>query len=191
MSERLTTILKSLEWSGSDTHRTCPKCFRHCSTGHSEDCELKAALKAPVDMTPEALELAELKQAMALTSTVLPEIDKEKYAYSKFQRDIDWRFEQYWNGREWVEPMKGVSLQKEGILLRRLLKVRKTPVDQDAIEIPRRPCLVRNMESQDWIPAQLLSVDTTRQSSSKVFFVALSNGRTDGFTYCEIEVKNE
>jgi hypothetical protein len=57
------------------------------------------------------------------------------------------------------------------------------PTDADAARLPRRPCRVRNSESDNWMPAQLLAV----VNGYVWAFLVLRNGYFDVCEYCEIE----
>jgi len=133
-------------------------------------------------------ELGDLRRAMELTGHVLPEIDEAQYEYSPKGEDREGAWPEVWSGSTWIHNLP--APHADCILLtRRRRRVRRAPTDADAVEVPRRPCWVRNNADEDWIPATLLAVDETRHPKGPKFLIRRTDGRTLRFNGCEIEVE--
>jgi len=130
-------------------------------------------------------ELAQIRRALELTGTVLPEIDEAAWEYSGKGQKLngEWR-EAYIDG-EWVSSTDTIT-DFECLLTRRRRRVRRAPTDADAVAMPRRECWVRDNRDVDWIPAQLLGV----REGGDEFVVRLPDGTIHGYYMCEIEVES-
>jgi len=131
-------------------------------------------------------ELTQIRRALELTGTVLPEIDEAVYEYSPVGIDNGGEWSDIWWDGQWrVRQYPG---DRNSRLCRRRRRVRRAPTDQDAIEQPRRECWVRDYTSQQWRSAPLLAV-TQSGSFSATRYIVLLNGAVQSFAYGEIEVE--
>jgi hypothetical protein len=183
-------VLRKVEWGsfvGMKDDR-CPCCLQYKAEGrHTPTCTLAAALTGHAEH-PAVVELANLKRALELTGTVLPDIDEAQYEYSAVGEEKPGKWPELWV-ENWEPRERQRRCDMSGALLRRRRRVRRAPTDADAIEQPRRDCWVRNNADEDWIPATLLAVDETRFPKGPKFLVMREDGRTVRFNSCEIEVE--
>jgi hypothetical protein len=183
-------ILRSIEWRWGYSCDTCPKCLRTREAGHTPACTLSAALTITGHVEhSDTVELQKLRRVLDLINAKLPDIDETVYEYSQAGTELPGAWTQIWSGAVWLDNTD--ESYPDCILLtrrRRRRRVRRPPTDTDAVDQPRRPCWVRDYDTQAWVPAQLLAVVPEAEGSGYPFIAIPDLWDGAQFAHCEIEV---
>jgi hypothetical protein len=184
-------LLRKIEWSGDSHSAICPLCRRMGCDGHTENCEVSEALGNPSNYQDtqriEELEtmLEKIQKALHLTGKILPDdIDETIFEYSAFGEIRSGEWSESWIERKWCHCQ--CLRDSVDVLTRRRRKVSIEPTDNDAIEQPRRPCLVRDRNNENWISATLIAVGDESQHCR---FFAMKNGHIKQYFQARIEIE--